>query len=147
MAGERGYHRIVVPLIDAAQSERAVEVASRLAADRASIIAVWVIEVPPVLPLDAHMEAEELDARRLHRAATEIADAYGVRLVARTVRARDAGTAILEEIDRVDADFVVIGAERRTGIARHRSPFDRNVQHVLKKAPCRVLVVAAPAPA
>src|SRR5712691_11521864 len=102
-AVERGYRRLLVPLLANPESERAVEVACRLAAERhASITVVTVIEVPPLLPLDAHMAEEEWEARRLHVRATAIADAYGVAVVSRTVRAREAGAAILEELDRRD---------------------------------------------
>jgi APA family basic amino acid/polyamine antiporter len=125
------------------ESERALEVACRLAAERhASITAVTVIEVPPLLPLDARMTDEEAEARRLHDRATSIADAYGVSLVSRTVRAREAGTAILEELQKRDAELVVIGATRKIRVNRRATAFGRNVQHVLRKAPCRVLLVA-----
>jgi basic amino acid/polyamine antiporter, APA family len=126
------------------ESERSVEVACRLAADRhASITVVTVIEVPPLLPLDAHMTEEEAEARRLHSRATAIGDAYGVAVVSRTVRAREAGTAILGELERGEAELVVIGAPRKARADKRRTAFGRNVQHVLRKASCRVLLVAA----
>jgi nucleotide-binding universal stress UspA family protein len=126
------------------ESERALEVACRLAAERhASIIAVTVIEVPPFLPLDARMTDEEAEARRLQRRATAIADSYGVTLVSRIARAREAGTAILEELEKRDAELVVIGATRKTRVNKRATAFGRNVQHVVRKAPCRVLLVAA----
>jgi APA family basic amino acid/polyamine antiporter len=144
----RGYGRLLVPMLDNPESERAVEVACRLAAERhASITLVTVIEVPPQLPLDAHMTEEEGEARLLHRGATAIADAYGVSVVSRTVRAREAGTAILAELERTEAELVVIGATRKTRADKRRTSFGRNVQHVLRKAPCRVLLVAAARPA
>src|SRR5712692_5509426 len=113
-AVSRGYRRLLVPVIGNPESERAVEVACRLAAERhASITVVTVIEVPPLLPLDAHMTEEEAEARRLHDRAIAIADAYGVAVASRTVRARDAGTAILHELDKSDAELVVIGATHK----------------------------------
>lgn len=144
----RGYRRLLVPILGNAESERALVVACRLAAERhASITAVTVIEVPPLLPLDAHMTEEEAEARRLHGRATAIADAYGVAVVFRTVRAREAGTAILGELERGEAELVVIGATRKIRADKRRTAFGRNVQHVLRKAPCRVLLVAtAPGP-
>ncbi|HEY8774211.1 MAG TPA: universal stress protein [Gaiellaceae bacterium] len=139
-----GYRRLLVPVLGNPESERAVEVACRLAAERrASITAITVIEVPPLLPLDARMTEEEAEARRLHGRATTIADAYGVTVVFRTVRAREAGTAILEELEKSDAELVVIGATRKIRANRRTTAFGRNVQHVLMKASCRVLLVAA----
>ena len=96
-----------------------------------------------MLPLDARMTEEEAEARRLHGRATAIADAYGVTVVFRTVRARKAGTAILEELEKSDAELVVIGATRKIRASRRATAFGRNVQHVLMKASCRVLLVAA----
>jgi basic amino acid/polyamine antiporter, APA family len=147
-AVSRGYRKLLVPLLDNPESVRAVEVACRLAAEHhASITAVTVIEVPSLLPLDAHMKEEEADARRLQGRAMAIADAYGVTLVPRTVRARKAATAILEELKRNDAELVVIGATRKIRADKRTTAFGRNVQDVLVKAPCRVLLVAAARPA
>ena len=96
-----GYHKLVVPMLANPESKRAVEVACRLAAERhAEITIVTVIEVPPLLPLDAHMHDEEAEARRLHNLAIEIGDMFGVAVHPIAVRARDAATAILEEIER-----------------------------------------------
>jgi nucleotide-binding universal stress UspA family protein len=139
-----GYRRLLVPMLDNPESERALEVACRLATERhASITAVTVIEVPPLLPLDARMTDEEAETRRLHHRAMAIADAYGVTVVFRTVRAREAGTTILKELEKGAAELVVIGATRKIRVNRRATAFGHNVQHVLKKAPCRVLLVAA----
>jgi len=125
---------------------RAMETACRLASARgASITVVRVIEVSPLLPLDARMADEEAEARRLLACAEATADAYGVRAVTRTVRAREAGTAILELAEREDTELVVIGAPRgRRGYGRRRMVFSGTVRHVLQKARCRVLVVSGP---
>src|SRR5947199_3501375 len=74
-----GHRRLVVPLVDAPESERALELACRLSSNRAaSLMAVAVIEIPPLLPLDAHMRDEEDAARALLDRAGASADAYGV---------------------------------------------------------------------
>jgi len=143
----RGYRRLLVPMLGNPESERAVQVACRLAAERhAAITVVTVIEVPPLLPLDARMTDEEAEARRLHDRATAIADDYGVAVVSRTVRAREAGAAILEQVEKSDAELVVLGATRKLRANKRATAFGRNVQHVLRKAPCRVLLVAASSP-
>ena len=141
-----GYRKLVVPMLGNPESKRAVEVACRLAAERhAEITIVTVIEVPPLLPLDAHMHEEEAEARRLHNLAIEIGDMFGVAVHPIAVRARDAATAILEEVERNDAELVVIGATRKTRANRRTIAFGHTVQRVLRRAPCRVMVVA-PAP-
>ena len=136
-----GYRSILVPVTDDAETDTALDVACRLAAEHGcTITAVTVIEVPSVLPLGAHMLEEEADAKRLLRRAEVVGESYGVRVVERVVRGRDAGSAIVDEANARHADLVVIGA-RRNG----RRPFGSTVESVLKHASCRVLVIALPA--
>ena len=94
----RGYRRLLVPLDARAESVKALEIACRLAADDgATITAVAVIEVPPLLPLDAHLTDAEDAARRLLERAGATGDAWGVSVATRVVRARDVGAAIVEQ--------------------------------------------------
>lgn len=138
------YRNVVVPMLEEVHAEHAVEVACRLAADRhGSITAISVIEVPPLLPLDAHMKDEEADVRMVQNRAVAIGDAYGVPVVTRVVRAREAGAAVLDELEHGGADLVVIGAMRTPRTNKRAVPFGRDVQRVLRKAPCRVMLVAA----
>jgi nucleotide-binding universal stress UspA family protein len=141
------YHRIVVPLLEGRDSVRAVEAACRLAAERKSVvIAVSVIEVPPLLPLDARMDDEEAEGLQELAAAEAIADAYGVVLHRRQPRARETATAVLDAVEESAADLVVVYARRKARASRSSSPFGRDVRQILRKAPCRVLIIAPPAP-
>lgn len=145
MATSGAYTRIVVPVRDGPEAERAVRVACGLAANRgASITAVAVVEVPPLLPLDAHMVEEEEDARLALRRAEKIADSYGVALVGKILRAREAATAIIGQVDGCGAEVVVLGADRRVNRARRAAFFGRTAGAVLKGSPCPVVLVAAP---
>ena len=120
-------------------------VACRLAAERhASITVLAVIEIAPFLPLDAHMTEEEEDARRMAAQAQAIGDAYGVTVHRRTVRTREAAGAILGQAEADQSDLVVIGARRRERGSNQAPAFGGSVQHVLRKASCRVLIVATP---
>jgi nucleotide-binding universal stress UspA family protein len=136
-----GYRSILVPVADNDETDKALDIACRLAAEhRCSIAAVVVIVVPPVLPLDSHMLEEETDAKLLLRRAEAVGDSYGIRVLGRVVRGREAGAAIVEEAIARKVELVVIGAPRG-----RRQPFGRTVKSVLKRAPCRVLVIAPPA--
>ena len=140
-----GYRRILVPILGGPASERAVETACRLAAERRSTVtALVVVEVPPAFPLDARMVDEELEAREAFDRAESIADAFGVSLQRRQIRAREAGTAILEELEGGAFQLVVLSAPRRERLRKGAAAFGRTVQQVLKKAPCRVLMIAPP---
>ena len=132
------YRRIVVPLEDDGESELGVALAAELAPEKgAAITMVVVIEVPAELPLDAHMHAEEELAQRALEKASAIGAARGLRLRSRIVRARSRGEAIVAEAEAADADLVVVRSSRPTGTAL----FDRTVDHVLRHASCRVLVL------
>jgi nucleotide-binding universal stress UspA family protein len=132
------YRRIVVPLGDDDESELGVALAAELAPEGgAAITAVVVIEVPPELPLDAHMHDEEALARRALEKANAIAASRGVRLRSRIVRARACGEAIVAEAEAAGADLIVVRASPRPGTAL----FGRTIDYVLRHAACRVLVM------
>jgi nucleotide-binding universal stress UspA family protein len=99
-----------------------------------------VIEVPLDLPLDVHLPEAEEEADQVLDNSAALVESYGVRAVSRVLRARTAGPAIVEEIERRTAELVVMGAPRgRPG----RGPiFGRTVDYVLKHSPARVLIAA-----
>jgi nucleotide-binding universal stress UspA family protein len=140
-----GYRRLVVPL-SGAESGRAVEIACALATEHgATVTAAVVIEVSPLLPLDARMDEEELEARAALLRAEAIADTFGVRLDGRTIRAREAGRAIVDLVEDTHAELVVITAAHKRRAYGRRASLGATVRHVLTKSPCRALVVAPPA--
>jgi nucleotide-binding universal stress UspA family protein len=140
-----GYHRMLVPVGDNVESERAIDVASRLAAEHgSSIVALAIIEVPSVLPLNAHMIDEEREVHRLLERAAALAELYGVSVSPRIMRARDAATAIVEEATARGTETILIGAPRRVGTSKGVAVFGSTVEHVLKRAPCRVMVIGTP---
>jgi nucleotide-binding universal stress UspA family protein len=140
------YRRILVPLAGETGAENALAVACRLAAEhRAQITGVTVIELPPELPLDAHMVEEEAQAKGLLERADAIAGRYGVAFAGRTLRAREAGMVIVDEADRVGADVVVLSAPRRQRPGSNRRAFGRTSGYVLRHASCRVMLLAPPA--
>src|ERR671931_168557 len=140
------YRNVLVPIVDRHESEEAIDLACRLATERgASIVALNVIEVPLELPLDAELPGRvEEKANDLLDEARAIGDAYGVNVIGRIVRARRPGHAIVEEATRRHSEIIVMGAPRRDVRQRRGRIFGDTVDYVLKNAPCRVLVAAAP---
>ena len=133
------YRRIVVPIAGDDDSELGVALAAELAPEGgASITAVFVIEVPAELPLDAHMDDEEQGARAALEKAHAIAASRGVRLRERIVRARARGEAIVAEAEACGADLIVMRAAPRN----RKRLFGRTADYVLRHADCRVLVTA-----
>ena len=128
MASTLGYRRILVPVGDNPESEKAMDVACRLAEARSGVItAVAVVEVPPLLPLDAPMLDEEAHAHQLLERASAITDSYGVGVSTRRVRARDAAAAILEQSALGRCEVIVLGAPRKRPARRGTSVFGTTV--------------------
>jgi APA family basic amino acid/polyamine antiporter len=137
------YRSILVPVKPGRQSEEAVDFACHLAAERgSSIAAVSVVVVPLELPLDADLPEEEARADEALDAAVAIGELYGVDVIARLLRARSAGRAIVREAERRQTEIIVIGAPRWD--RPRRAIFSDTVEYILKHAPCRVMVAAAP---
>jgi APA family basic amino acid/polyamine antiporter len=133
------YRSILVPIVAGHESHEAVELAARLATERAGrIVLLRVIVVPLELPLDADLTEQLEEADELLDEARVIAAPYGVRVVERVVRARHAGRAIVDEAERRGAEIIVLGARRGS----YKSIFGGTVQYVLKNAPSRVMVAA-----
>jgi basic amino acid/polyamine antiporter, APA family len=136
------YRLLLVPVIEGYESDEAMNVAARLAAERgARITAVTALELPLELPLDADMPEEEWRANVQLDEARAIGDSYGVDVVSRLVRSRSAGRAIVDEAERRGSEIIVIGAPRRDR-RRQTGIFGDTVDFVLKHAPCRVMVAA-----
>ena len=140
--GQLEYSNILVPVAAGYPSDEAMDVACRLARERRSrIVAVTVVQVPLELPLDAYLPEQVAEADEQLDEARAIGESYGVNVVTRLVRARSAGRAIVEEAARRTAEIIVMGAPRRE---RRGRVFGATVDFVLKHAPCRVMVAAAP---
>jgi basic amino acid/polyamine antiporter, APA family len=135
------YRSILVPVRAGRESEEAIDFACRLAAERgSSIAAVSVVVVPLELPIDAELPAEEAAANKALDAAVAIGELYGVDVVARLLRARSPGRAIVREAERRQAEIIVLGAPRADRPTR--TIFSDTVDYILKNAPSRVMVAA-----
>jgi APA family basic amino acid/polyamine antiporter len=135
------YRNILVPVVEGRESEEAVEVACRLAGERRStIVALRVIVVPLEQPIDAQLLDEERRADELLDQARAVGELYGVRVIGRIVRERQAGRAIVDEALRRQSEIVVLGAPRAKHI--RRAVFGKTVDYVLRNAPTRVMVAS-----
>jgi hypothetical protein len=89
---------------------------------RATLRALWVIEVPRSRPLGEWDEAAEARARAALAAAAAIARRHGCSLRATVLPARDFGAAVLDEATEWAPRLVVLalppGGPRRTAVER-----------------------------
>jgi basic amino acid/polyamine antiporter, APA family len=138
------YRRLLVPVIGGHPSDEAMDLACRLATERASqIVALNVLEIPLDHGLGDDLPEEERRANRKLDEAVAIGDSYGVKVVARLERAHTAGPAIVAEANARHSEIIVLGSPRRILTASQSAVFGKTVDYLLKHAPCRVLVTAS----
>jgi APA family basic amino acid/polyamine antiporter len=164
-APEVEYGSILVPVFGGPLDDDIVGTAGRLASEDSDpgeggtvIEALYVLEVPMSLPLDARVPDDRIaSARRALARAKEVGEEYeGVEVATAVVRARSVGAGIVEEARRRGVDAIVLAAEAPTRVrggallgGRGGGPRERFVgemtRYVVEKAPCRVILTAAPA--
>jgi nucleotide-binding universal stress UspA family protein len=108
------------------------------------LIALIVIEVPMMVPMDAHMIAEEAAAHRLLEEARAAVHSYQISFSARVVRARDAGEAIAQTAIQYNTEIIILSAKRKQKSSARTPPFGRTVRFLLTHSPCRVMVATLP---
>jgi nucleotide-binding universal stress UspA family protein len=144
--GSIAYRSIVVPLLDQEETEHALDLACRLAADRgARVVLVGPLVVERELPLNAHMDGRLTGLKERLDCAAAVATSYGVAVRREIVRTRPGSFG--EDVARVAAErraeLVVVGApvESRRGFRR---AFSRDVLLLLRDAQCRVMIATGP---
>jgi nucleotide-binding universal stress UspA family protein len=145
-SGSIAYRSIVVPLLEREETEHALDLACRLAADRgAQVVLVAPLVVERELPLNAHFNGEVTELKERLESAAAVASSYGVGVRREIVRARPGSFG--EKVARVAAErraeLIVVGApvESRRGF---HHPFPREVLLLLRDAPCRVMIATGP---
>ena len=137
------FERILVPMKIGLIGEEVLGTAIKLAEEHGSVItALHVVRVPLEKPLDAEVvEAEERAEASLAEAKL-LASELGVTVDGVLVRARAIGEAIVDVAVEHSADLIVMGSSPRW--RRQSRFFSPTVDHVLRHAPCEVMVIAYP---
>ena len=133
------FHNILVPVSGTAVDEEAITLACRLAKkDKARLMAVYVIPIDRTLPLDAELESEVEKAERILDHMESVAAGENYSLETDLLQARDAAPTIVDEAIQRETDLIVIGTtyQRRFG----QFSLGDIIPHVLKHAPCRVIL-------
>ena len=128
---------MLIPAVDQAYSNRALEMAYRLAEGTPTQIQLaYIIEVPRILPLDAALpDAESVAANALH-IAERAAVPYKVQVESVIHRTRKAKERILSLITEEKVDLLVLGGrpDRLRGLPAELT------RELFFAAPCEVLV-------
>jgi nucleotide-binding universal stress UspA family protein len=144
--GSIAYRSIVVPLLDKQETEHALDLACRLAADRrARVVLVAPLVVERELPLDAHMDGRLADLKKRLESAAAVAASYGVGVRREIVRTRPGclGDDVAHVAAEHRAELLVVGAPVQSRRGFHRA-FSRDVLLLVRDAPCRVMIATGP---
>jgi APA family basic amino acid/polyamine antiporter len=138
------FARVLVPMKLGDIGEEMVATAVALAKERnATVEAIFVVRVPREFPLEGPLPPEIAERARLSlEEARALGEDNDVAVETETIRARSIGHAIVDEAARRNADLIVLGSAPRW--RRQSRFFSPTVDHVLRHAPCQVLVVAFP---
>jgi APA family basic amino acid/polyamine antiporter len=137
------YDQLLVPVRDTAVSEEMMVLACQLATERrSSIDALYVIEVPLNLPIDASLPEERERARQVLERAAQAADMFNVKLTPVVVTARSAGRAIVEEAIVRRSEVIVLGSQGKRRIAD--KVFGHTIDYVLSNLPCEAIINVIP---
>jgi APA family basic amino acid/polyamine antiporter len=137
------YRTIVLHVTDARVADEMTATALRLASERrARIVAVYTLEVPAARPLSQISAEDEARANEQLAEAEALGQVYGVQVISRLVRTRNAGRALVEEAERRGSEVIVLGSPGRS--VRSARLFGSTVDYVLRHAHCKVMVGATP---
>jgi nucleotide-binding universal stress UspA family protein len=120
-------------------SEVLMALAVRMAKGKqAQLVAIYVIEVPYTLPIDAELPQEERAALEILTAAEEIGRKAGIEISTRTTRDRQAGPAVIQAAREENASLIIMGTYREHRYAG--APMGQAIEYVLGQTETDVLI-------
>ena len=143
MQADIDYDNILVPIVGSRITDEMMVLACQLAAEKDSAIdAIYVIEVPISLSLDASLPEEREQAKTVLAAAALIAEQFKVRFRPHVITARNVGKAIVEEAEMRRSEVIILGSVRKRRVADRL--FGKTAEYVLRHAPCEVIANLVP---
>lgn len=137
------FQNLLVPLVDTHTAEAMMVLACQLATEKkAAIDALYVLEVPLNLPLDARLPKHEERAKAVLEGAIAIADQFKIPVTPVVVRARMAGRAIVETAVQRHSEVIVLGSMRKRRIGGRL--FGDTTAYVLQHAPTEIVHTIVP---
>lgn len=134
--------KILVPTLGGPYTEN-IQAACELAKARgARVAALYVIEIPPALPLDTFLPERFAAAEAALKRAQAIGREFGVTLTTQLLQARSAAEAILDVLKEGGFDLAVMGSAMKKGAPV--PGIGVTVETVLRNAPCRVWICKTP---
>ncbi|MFC2048268.1 universal stress protein [Chloroflexota bacterium] len=134
------FQNILVPVSGTKADEEALKLACRLAkADKAGVLAVYVISIERALPLDTEIEPEVQKGEAILNRMESIARKENYAIETDLLQAREAGSSIVNEAKEREVDLILMGVDYKQRFGQFS--LGDVVPYVLKNAPCRVLLL------
>jgi APA family basic amino acid/polyamine antiporter len=143
MQADIDYDQILVPIVGSRITDEMVVLACQLATEKKSAVdALYVIEVPMNLPLDARLVDERARADEVLQAAVTLASQFKVKMTPIVVTARSAGRAIVQHATERRSEVIILGVMKKRRFTERA--FGGTTDYVIEHAPCEVLVNIVP---
>jgi nucleotide-binding universal stress UspA family protein len=137
------FYRILAAVDGGDADKDAIQLACRLAKEtKSKVFVVHVIEVKRSLPLNAELDTDAEQGKRILRHAQDCAEERDCVIETDLLQAREPGPAIVTEVMDKQIDLLLMGMSYRTKFGH----FDigETIPYVLKNCPCRVMVLRQP---
>jgi APA family basic amino acid/polyamine antiporter len=134
---ELEYRSALVPIFGTDVDAAALRAAAKLVGEGALVEAVYVLRVPNQLSLDAGLEQEERLGLSVLESAKVTGRKAGLRVTTRLIRARNSGSAIVEEAERSEAEIIFLATDHAPPSERSLGP---TASYLLAHRPCRVVI-------
>ena len=105
---------------------------------QATLVAIYVVEVPYTLPIEAELPQVERRALDSLNAAEEVARKAGVDIETRMIRDRQTGTGVIRAAQEEGASLIVMGTYREHGYAG--APLAKAIEFVTTHSTTDVLI-------
>jgi len=143
MRADIDYDQILVPIVGSRITDEMVVLACQLANEKGSSIdALYVIEVPMNLPLDAPLVEERKRAEEVLQRAMTLANEFKVKMNPIIITARSAGRAIVQQAIERRSEVIILGVMKKRRFTER--PFGSTTDYVIEHAPCEVIVNIVP---
>jgi APA family basic amino acid/polyamine antiporter len=143
MQSDIDYDQILVPIVGSRISDEMVVLACQLATEKnSSVDALYVIEVPMNLPLDAGLADERAHAAEVLDGAVTLASQFKVKMTPIVITARSAGRAIVQQATERRSEVIILGVMKKRRFTERA--FGSTTDYVIEHAPCEVLVNIVP---
>jgi nucleotide-binding universal stress UspA family protein len=137
--------KVMVAVRDSASVESLVTLACQMAQGMgADLLALHVVEVPLVTPIEALEEAIDHEGKQVLTQAKHVAAKFTPHFSSELLRARDGGEAIVGVAKEKGIDLLVMGHHKPHSHPVSETLFGGTVRYVARHTPCRLIVQVPP---